>query len=369
MPSLRTSLAGGGEEKVQKCHTRGAALRPRRAPGGAFVPELRFNVFTREWVVISTERAKRPDEFVRKSGARPALPAFSPQCPFCPGNEHLTPPETYVLKDGPAGWRVRVTPNKFAALASEGVREFSIHGVQRKVTGVGIHEVIVETPDHSKTLATLTDAEVESVVGAYLNRLEAASKDPRIEHVTLFKNHGEAAGTSLEHPHSQLIGTPVITNQFRDRMITSLRHFDEYGECLFCRVLNVELAERVRTVLENDHFVAFVQYANLTPFSLLIMPRRHMPCFTEMNDAEAQSFAKTLRRTLAKLYHGLKNPDYNFIVRTAPAEYARVRYFHWYISVIPRLTRMAGFEMGSGMFINTSLPENDAAFLRGVEAE
>lgn len=332
------------------------------------MPELRHNVITREWVIIATERAKRPEEFARKNKDKKVIPAFVPTCPFCPGNERMTPPETYVVPDT-TGWKVRVTPNKFAALSYVGERERFVQGIRRTISGVGIHEVIIETPDHSKTTALLKDSEVETVIQVYLNRFNFASADPRVEQVTLFKNHGEAAGTSLEHPHSQMIATPVITAQVRDRLINSLRHFDEYGECLFCHLMDVELKEGTRIVYETRHFVSMVQYAALSPFSMLIMPRRHMACFAEINDGEAADLAHNLRVTLAKLYYGLDNPDFNYVVRTAPTESKGVKYYHWYVSIIPRLTKLAGFELGSGMFINASLPEEDARFLREVKVE
>jgi UDPglucose--hexose-1-phosphate uridylyltransferase len=332
------------------------------------MPELRHNILTREWVIIATERARRPEDFIKKKKEKKTIPAHVPTCPFCPGNEKMTPPETYVVRDGD-GWRVRVTPNKFAALAYEGERRRSIHGIRRTVTGVGIHEIIIETPDHGKSTALLEDAQVETIIQTYLNRFKFASADSRIEQVTIFKNHGEAAGTSLEHPHSQMIAAPVITSQLRDRLINALKHFDEFGECIFCRVLDQELKESTRVVLETPHFVSFVQYAALTPFSMLIMPRRHMACFAEISDAEAADLARNLRCTLAKLYHGLDDPDFNYCIRTAPLEYTGVKYYHWYLSIIPRLTKMAGFELGSGMFINVSLPEENASFLRGIKVE
>jgi UDPglucose--hexose-1-phosphate uridylyltransferase len=330
------------------------------------MPELRHNVLTREWVIIATERAKRPQEFAKKSKDKKAIPSYVDSCPFCPGNEKMTPPETYVVPDA-NGWRVRVTPNKFAAVSYQGELERSIHGIRRTVTGVGIHEVIVETPDHSKTTALLEDCQVESIIQTYIHRFMYASADRRVAQVTLFKNHGESAGTSLEHPHSQIIATPVITAQLRDRLINSLKHFDEFGECLFCHLLEQELKEGARVVLETEHFVSFVQFAALTPFSILIMPRRHMACFAEINDTEAAGLAHSLRVTLAKLYYGLGDPDFNYSIRTAPVEYTLAKYHHWYVSIIPRLTKVAGFELGSGMFINASLPEENASFLRGVE--
>src|SRR5579863_9720423 len=330
------------------------------------MPELRHNILTQQWVIIATERAKRPEEFAKKNKDKKVIPSFVPTCVFCPGNEKMTPPETYIVP-GPSGWKVRVSPNKFAALSYLGERTRKIQGISRTVSGVGIHEVIIETPDHSKTTAQLTDTEVETIIQTYLNRFIFASADPRVEQVTIFKNHGEAAGTSLEHPHSQMIATPVIPSQIRDRLINSIRHFDEFGECIFCRVLEVELKEAVRIVYETEHFVSLVQFASMTPFSMLVMPRRHMACFAQINDAEAADLAHNLRVTLAKLYHGLADPDFNYIIRTAPIENTGVRYYHWYVSVIPRLTRAAGFELGSGMFINVSLPEENAKFLRDVK--
>lgn len=329
------------------------------------MPELRHNVLTREWVIIATERAKRPEEFAKKAKEKKVLPPFVPTCPFCPGNEKLTPPETYS-EPGETGWLVRVTPNKFAALSYEGELLRQHHDIRRTVSGVGIHEVMIETPDHSKTTAQLTDAQVELLIQTYLNRFAFASRDPRVEQITIFKNHGEAAGTSLEHTHSQMIATPVITSQLRDRLINSLKHFDEFGECLLCHVLQKELNDQTRIVLETEHFVTLVQFAALTPFSMLIVPRRHMACFSQLQDAEAADLAHNLRCTLAKLYHGLADPDFNYTIRTAPDEYRGVKYYHWYLSIIPRLTRMAGFELGSGMFINVSLPEENARFLREV---
>jgi UDPglucose--hexose-1-phosphate uridylyltransferase len=330
------------------------------------MPELRHNILTQQGVIIATERAKRPEEFAKKNKEKKVIPSFVPTCVFCPGNEKMTPPETYIAP-GPSGWQVRVSPNKFAALSYQGERTRKIQGISRTVSGVGIHEVIIETPDHSKTTALLTDHEVETVIQTYLNRFNFASADSRVEQVTIFKNHGEAAGTSLEHPHSQMIATPVITAQLRERLTNSLRHYDEFGECIFCRVLDVELKEGARIVLETSHFVSLVPFASLTPFSMMIMPRRHMACFAEINDAEAADLAHNLRVTLGKLYYGLDNPDFNYVLRTAPKDNTGVRYHHWYISVIPRLTRLAGFELGSGMFINVSLPEENARFLRDIK--
>jgi UDPglucose--hexose-1-phosphate uridylyltransferase len=332
------------------------------------VPELRQNRFTKEWVVMATERAKRPEE-MRLKRESPPLAHYVATCPFCPGNEHLAPPEILRFSRADGQWTVRVVPNKYAALNREGEPEWHIERSRRTIRGVGIHDVIIETPDHALTTALLPVEQVRTVLQCYLQRFRAVSDDPRVAHVTVFKNHGLRAGTSLEHPHSQLIGTPVISSQVRQRLYEALRHFDEFGECIFCAMIAEELAENKRVVLASEHFVAIEPFASATPFATALYPRRHMASFGDISERELADLAQVLRTVLAKLYLGLQDPDFNYTIRTAPAEAAGVKYYHWYLSVIPRLTRVAGFELGSGMFINTVLPEHATEFLRGVDVE
>ena len=330
------------------------------------MPELRQNRFNKEWVIIATERAKRPEELcVERSNRK--LPHYSEKCPFCPGNEHLAPPEVMHINGSGADWQIRVVPNKFAALTREGEPERKISRSQRTMNGVGIHDVIIEGRDHAATTGIMSDEQVANIIRCYRTRYRDVSNDPRITHVTIFKNHGEAAGTSLEHPHSQLIATPVISHQVRDRIYEALRHYDEYGECIFCAVMEEELHAKSRLVMVTEHFVAMEPFASSTPFATQILPRRHMASFGDISDEEIEDLGRVLRTILAKLYFGLHNPDFNYTIRSAPAENRGVMYYHWYLSVIPRLTRVAGFELGSGMFINTVLPEEAAGFLRGVK--
>jgi UDPglucose--hexose-1-phosphate uridylyltransferase len=332
------------------------------------MPELRQNRFTKEWVIMATERAKRPEELrVSKKDVKP-MPHYSEKCPFCPGNEHLAPPEVLRL-DGEGPWQVRVIPNKFSALNREGELTRRVERSHRVLNGVGIHDVIVETPDHSLTTALLPEEQVAQVLRAYKIRFELLSGDPRVAHVTIFKNHGVSAGTSLEHPHSQMIGSPVISSHVRGRLYEAMRHYDEYRECIFCEVLEEELKEQTRIVYENKYFVAIAPFASSTPFATQIFPRRHMASFGDTSDVELRDLAHVLRTVLAKLYVGLENPDFNYTVRSAPHESRGVLYYHWYLSVIPRLTRVAGFELGSGMFINTVLPEAAAEFMRNTRIE
>jgi UDPglucose--hexose-1-phosphate uridylyltransferase len=332
------------------------------------MPEIRQNIITRQWVIIATERARRPDQFRNAEAPRKDLPRHDATCPFCPGNEAMTPAETFRFPQaGP--WQVRTFPNKFAALSAEGELARHVEGVKRTISGVGVHEVIVESPLHNTSLALMAEAEIEKVIAACLDRYHKAFSDHRVEAVTLFKNHGVAAGTSLLHPHCQLIGTPVIPTEVRQRLERALRFYDDNGSCIFCTTLNEELKDQVRLVAENKHFVAFIPFAALSPFHLWIYPRRHNASFGMITGDEISSFARILRGVLRKLHFGLNDPDFNLVVRTAPRESNHIRYYHWYMSVVPRLTKAAGFELGSGMYINVSRPEDSAAFLRGVTAE
>jgi UDPglucose--hexose-1-phosphate uridylyltransferase len=333
------------------------------------MPELRQNFFTKEWVIIATERARRPEELATHRPAQ-TVPSFVESCPFCPGNESKTPPEVMRHpRNTSEPWAVRVIPNKFAALSSTVQPTRSPQHLRRRIEGFGFHEVIIDSPDHSCAMAMLPEAQVANVLRVYKERYNLLSMDRRVNHVTIFKNHGVDAGASLQHPHSQLIATPVIPSQVRHRLHEALRHYDDAGECMFCYMVEQEMEDQTRIVKKSDHFVAMEVFASATPFATHIFPLRHMASFGDISTAEIADLAHVLRSLLAKLYVGLENPDLNFTVRSGPSDYASARHFHWYISVIPRLTRTAGFELGSGMFINTVLPEAAAEFLRNVSTQ
>ena len=333
------------------------------------MPELRQNRFTKEWVIIATERAKRPKDMVVPRAPH-TLPSFDPQCPFCPGNEKSTPPEVLRVTAASNGqWLVRVVPNKFAALQPDVTPRRVVERSHRTVEGFGFHEVIIETPDHAQATALMADQQVASVLRVLKARCTDLSLDSRVANVIIFKNHGADAGTSLEHPHCQVIATPVISSQVRSRLYEALRHYDEFGECIFCSAVQEELQDRSRLIVTSDHFVALEPFASYTPFCTHIYPRRHMANFADISGEEISDLAHVLRLVLAKLYYGLHDPDFNFTIRSAPAECSGVKYYHWYVSIIPRLTRVAGFELGSGMYINTVLPESAAEFFREVNVE
>jgi UDPglucose--hexose-1-phosphate uridylyltransferase len=248
------------------------------------MPELRPNYFTTEWVIRVPERAKRPAELVTHRTLK-APARYVETCPFLPGNENKTPPEVMRVPSGTT-WQVRVVANKFAAFSPDIKPTRIIHRSRRSRGGFGSHDVIVESPNHADVTCLRAEPHIVEVLPAYKARYDTLSLDRRIAHITIFKNHGKDAGASLEHPHSQLIAAPVIS-----RFQQALNHYDEYGECMFCQVVQEEFGEGKRLVIATDHFVALQQFASPTPFCMHIYPRRHMASFGDINSEEIGDLA------------------------------------------------------------------------------
>jgi UDPglucose--hexose-1-phosphate uridylyltransferase len=334
------------------------------------MPELRQDPATKQWVILATERAKRPHDFSRPP-VQVSLPEYKADCPFCPGNENMTPPESMAYRKGTAangpGWWVRVFPNKFSALVPEGsLSRKEEEGIFRKMDGVGQHEVIVECPQHNLSIPLMDDKQVEEIILAYRERYLVLREDPRFKLIIIFRNHGPKAGTSLEHPHSQLVAMPIVPLTIRYRFEKAAGHFDDEGTCVYCDLLREGLNLRTRQVLDTDRFAAFHPFASRAPFETWIIPKAHNASFGSISTDEAREFAWVLKKTLGKLYRGLNNPDYNYIIHTAPIKDEQEEYFHWHLQILPRLVTPAGFELGTGMFINAALPEETAAFIRNL---
>lgn len=330
------------------------------------MPEFRQNMVSKEWVIIATERAKRPDNFVQKKEPRDPLPQYKEDCPFCPGNESMTPPSVFSIENN-GGWSLRVVPNKFAALRSDLTTERRHEGRFLKVGGFGIAEVVIESPFHNRTIATMEPKEVKNTVFAYRERGLYISKMKNLELTTIFRNYGEKAGTSLEHPHSQIIATPIVPPYVRNPLYQSQLACDTYGDCIYCGMLEEEKDQNVRLVSESEYFLVICPFASRSPFETRIYPKIHRSSFNTISDTELEDFASVLQETLKRLYIGLNDPDYNYIIRSAPIEDSDVKYHHWYVVIVPKLTTPAGFEIGTGIYINTTLPEECAQFLRGVK--
>jgi UDPglucose--hexose-1-phosphate uridylyltransferase len=332
------------------------------------MPDLRKDPIVGRWVIIAHERAKRPHDF-RAEAPEVESPST---CPFCEGHEDKTPPEILAYRhfgsrpNGP-GWRIRVVPNRFPALKVEGSLNKRGEGIYDMMAGIGAHEVIIESPDHHKSMASLPEENIREVLWAYRDRLVDLKKDERLVHGMLFKNVGAAAGASLEHTHSQLIVTPIVPISVWEEMTGSLEFYHYRGRCIYCDIVQQELAGEKRIVLDSHHFTAFCPFASRFPFETWIVPKTHSSHFENVPKPAVDDLGHVLHQVLNKLELALDSPAYNYSIHTAPFDHGALPHYHWHIEIIPRLTKVAGFEWGSGFYINPVPPENAAGFLRDVD--
>jgi UDPglucose--hexose-1-phosphate uridylyltransferase len=334
------------------------------------LPELRKDPITGRWVIISTDRAKRPTDFLRQSVDIKG----NGFCPFCYGNEDKTPPEILAYgRNGSGrnqpGWTVRVVPNKFPALGIEGDLDRQGEGLFDKMNGIGAHEVIIETPTHEATLATLPEKSIEEVLAAYRDRMLDLKNDRRFRYILIFKNHGEAAGASLEHTHSQLIALPIVPKRVREEVDQSKRYYQEKERCIFCDMIRQEIETESRVINENEHFIAIAPYAPRFPFETWLLPKQHSSAFENNQSPIYTGLAKLMRDILARLDNVLARPAYNYVIHTSPISEESNDHYHWHIEMMPKLTKVAGFEWGTGFYINPTPPEESARFMREAEVE
>ncbi|MCU0579095.1 MAG: galactose-1-phosphate uridylyltransferase [Desulfobacterota bacterium] len=330
------------------------------------MPELRKDPIVGRWVIISTERAKRPFDFAPEEET--AKGGF---CPFDPGNEKTTPPEIVAYRPsgtGPntPGWTMRVVANKFPALVIEGGLGKVGEGLYDKMNGIGAHEVIIETPDHAETLSTMPLDRFVDVLRAYRDRIVDLSKDPRFRYILIFKNQGRSAGASLEHSHSQLIALPVIPEIASEELNGSKKYFSYKDRCVYCDILRQEIEQKTRVISENEDFLVCAPFAPRSPFEVWIIPKSHNADYTQITEYQFRSLAEIFSETLRRLDKALNKRPYNFMLHTSPVKENHQEYYHWHFEVVPKLTRIAGFEWGSGFYINPTPPEEAAKFLRDV---
>jgi UDPglucose--hexose-1-phosphate uridylyltransferase len=336
------------------------------------MPELRKDPVVGRWVIISTERSRRPTNFTPVK-----LERSSGYCPFDPGNEDKTPPEVYVQRPGGGepngpGWLVRVVPNKFPALQIEGALDRRGEGLYDKMNGVGAHEVIIEGPQHDLDLSDLPVPHIVEVLKAYRERILDLHRDRRFRYVLIFKNHGAGAGATLEHTHTQLIATPIIPKTLMEELEGSRRYFELKERCVFCDIIqqDTEDTNGRRVVTMNDRFLAIEPFAPRVPFETWILPRHHDASFQVVADEEEMvELATILKDTLQRLNRALDRPPYNFVLHTSPVAEGDLEYYHWHLEITPTLTRVAGFEIGSGFYINPTPPEDAAQYLREIAVE
>lgn len=329
--------------------------------------EVRQNKTTGEWVIYAPSRRQRPEDFLEEEAMQMSVPEYDEVCPFCPGNEEMLPGITLEMP-GPerTQWQARVVPNKFPALAPEGHTEREKRGIYVSMPGYGHHEVIIESPRHNRTIMDTTVSDMEVLVETYHRRYVTLMAEHENMMAILFRNHGSRSGASLIHPHSQLVVTGVVPRHVRWREDVAERYFDRWGRCVFCDILAFEQEGERRVIAGNDSFLAFVPFAAEVPFEVWIVPKTHRADFGSINDTEKGRFAAVLHEVLSRLYMRLDDPDYNYVINSAAQYRADEPHLHWFLRIRTRLVTRAGFEIGSGMTINPSLPESDADFLNGT---
>ncbi|HEY8943568.1 MAG TPA: DUF4931 domain-containing protein [Polyangiaceae bacterium] len=328
------------------------------------LPVLRFDVTTNDWVLFAPARARRPHSRSGDEVSNDASP-----CPFCPGNEHLAAEELLREPDEHGvPWRVRVVRNKYPALDPAASPDQTGFGPGfRQMGGYGVHEVVIESPEHSLRLPEQSADQVERVLRVLHTRFTRLMTDPRLRAIVAFKNQGERAGTSLAHPHWQLIATPVVPSLLRHKHIVATEYFDRTGASLYTVALEEELAAQTRVLASNAAFVALLPFASHVPYQIRILPREPRGSFAHVQPHSFRPLAEILRDVLSRLDRALDAPDFNLTVATAPLGDENEPYFIWHIDVLPRLTTPAGFELGSGMAINPVLPEDAVVALRAAE--
>jgi len=331
------------------------------------MPELRKDPLSQRWVIIASERAKRPSDFVPEGP--PPAPSFDP---FAEGNEDKTPPEISAIRTNGSqpnqpGWSVRVVPNKFPALQIEGLLNKRGDGLYDRMHGIGAHEIIIETPKTLNTFTSLGDAHVTDILWMYRDRLLDLQRDGRFKSAIVFKNVGQAAGATLYHTHSQLIATPVVPLHFQMKSAACRQYFDFRGRCLLCDMATQEQEQNTRVVLDSGQFLAFAPYAPRFPFETWIIPKFHSSHYEHHDRGVYEELAFILKRALLKIEKGLNKPPYNYMLYTAPFHTPPNEHHHWHMEITPRLTPVAGFEWGTGFYINPVPPEDAAEYLRNVK--
>ena len=331
------------------------------------MPELRKDPVLGRWIIISKERGKRPTDFIVES-TNTSKGGF---CPLCPGNEKTTPPE--VLSYGhpnnasnQPGWQLRVVPNKYPALVIEGELDKVGEGLYDKMNGIGAHEVVIETPNHDESFTTLPHSRMIQVFWAFRDRIIDLSKDSRFRYVMVFKNFGFAAGASLEHSHSQLVALPIVPRMITSELEGSLAYYKYTERCIFCDIIHQEVKQNVRIVCENERFISIAPWAPRMAFEMWIMPKQHSSTFIAMDDQGFAALTEIFSESMRRLDRCIPNVPYNFVLHTAPLRSPPLEHFHWHFEIMPKLTKIAGFEWGSGFYINPTPPEDAATYLREV---
>ena len=332
------------------------------------MPELRKDPILGRWIIIARERGKRPTDFVVE--LEKTKGGF---CPLCPDNEKTTPDEVLVYGREPgmgpnsSGWKLRVVPNKYPALVIEGEIDKQGEGLYDRMNGIGAHEVVIESPNHEDRFTYLPHDQMILTFLAFQDRIRDLSRDDRFSYVMVFKNYGKAAGASLEHSHSQLVALPILPRMLVAELEGSLSYYKYKDRCVFCDIIRQETQQNIRLVCENDKFVTLTPFAPRSPFEMWIMPRRHHSSYLDQDEASLSALTEIFSETLRRLDACIPGVPYNFVLHTQPLRSQPLDHYHWHFEIVPKLTSIAGFEWGSGFYINPMPPEDTCRYLREVE--
>jgi len=327
------------------------------------VSELRFDLVSKDWVVIATGRAKRPETFLAQE--RQKIEIAEKDCPFC-NLEIQEKPVLEYKKENSEDWDVTVIPNKFPAFfRSESLRERA-EGPYSLMDSVGFHEVVV-TRDHKKSLADLSAKEVEKVIDAYQERYLDLANEKFVNYISIFHNHGHEAGASIVHPHSQIIAMPLIDPDLQQSINGSRIFFETQGKCVHCKMMEWDMEDKRRIVFENKEFVVLAPFASRVAFELRIYPKQHHAYFERIKEKEKEQLAQALQTALSKIFKGLNDPAYNFFLHTAPVDGKDYNHYHWHFEILPKTSTWAGFELGTGIEISIIQPEEAAKYLREIK--
>ena len=327
--------------------------------------ELRRDPIIGRWVIIDTENPKKPEDFP----IEPHYYGDATNCPFCYGNEYMTPPEIQAFrseKTGPntAGWQVRVVPNKFPALQIEGELDKRGDGIFDISNGIGAHEVIIETPYHTKDIVDLEYGEIEKILEMYCLRSRDLEKDKRFKYIMIFKNYGSAAGATIDHNHTQLIALPMIPKNVLEELNGASAYYNFKERCIFCDIIRQEIEEKERIIAQNKSFISFCPFVPRFPFEMWIMPKAHTFSYCDITPDEIRELAKILKEVLMRMKVILNDPPYNFIIHTSPIDGEERPGYHWHMEIMPRVSRIAGFEWGTGFYLVPTPPDMAMKYLK-----
>ncbi len=325
--------------------------------------ELRKDPIIGRWVIVAPERGNKPFKMPEKKKVYP-----SEHCPFCKNNENRTPAEIYSVKCEDTGeWKIRVVPNKLPALKVEGNLERQGLGIYDRINGIGAHEIIIETPEHGTDSVNLDIKHIRDIFITYKRRMLDLSKDQRLKYTMVFKNYGVEAGATIDHSHSQLIAMPVIPKRVKEELEGAQKYFNYKERCIFCDIIYQEIHDNKRVVAEEENFIAIEPFAARFPFETWIIPKIHLSNYEHSSDDLLHHLAIIFKSVMEKINKALNYPPYNFMIHTAPLGTQNIEQYHWHIEIIPRLLHVAGFEWGTGFYINPTSPEDAAGFLKDLK--